>query len=266
MVGEFPLIQKESIRKKLTKVKKLIVTGATGGIGSEIARLASANDYKVGLIDTDEEKLTSLSKQINNSVPLLADVTSEESIKTALNNFSEIPDALVNCAGIVRYGSLLEQNPEDFTKVFEVNLLGCFIVSCAVVKLMVKNNSGTIVNVSSISGGKHPAIGTGAYAATKAGIVMLSEQMSLEWGKDGIRVNAISPGFINTGMSAPHYKDNQERKKRESMVPIGRLGKAEDIAKVALFLLSEDSSYIHGENILVDGGVMNTVLSNISRN
>ena len=90
--------------------------------------------------------------------------------------------------------------------------------------------------------------------------------MSLEWGKDGIRVNAISPGFINTGMSAPHYKDNQERKKRESMVPIGRLGKAEDIAKVALFLLSEDSSYIHGENILVDGGVMNTVLSNISRN
>jgi len=247
-------------------VKKLIVTGATGGIGSEIARLASANDYKVGLIDTDEEKLTSLSKQINNSVPLLADVTSEESIKTALNNFSEIPDALVNCAGIVRYGSLLEQNPEDFTKVFEVNLLGCFIVSCAVVKLMVKNNSGTIVNVSSISGGKHPAIGTGAYAATKAGIVMLSEQMSLEWGKDGIRVNAISPGFINTGMSAPHYKDNQERKKRESMVPIGRLGKAEDIAKVALFLLSEDSSYIHGENILVDGGVMNTVLSNISRN
>ena len=109
MAGEFPLIQKESIRKKLTKVKKLIVTGATGGIGSEIARLASANDYKVGLIDTDEEKLTSLSKQINNSVPLLADVTSEESIKTALNNFSEIPDALVNCAGIVRYGSLLEQ-------------------------------------------------------------------------------------------------------------------------------------------------------------
>ena len=166
----------------------------------------------------------------------------------------------------MRYGSLLEQNPEDFTKVFEVNLLGCFIVSCAVVKLMVKNNSGTIVNVSSISGGKHPAIGTGAYAATKAGIVMLSEQMSLEWGKDGIRVNAISPGFINTGMSAPHYKDNQERKKRESMVPIGRLGKAEDIAKVALFLLSEDSSYIHGENILVDGGVKNTVLSNISRN
>ena len=90
MVGEFPLIQKESIRKKLTEVKKLIVTGATGGIGSEIARLASANDYIVGLIDKDEEKLTSLSKQIDNSVPLLADVTSDESIKAALNNFSEI--------------------------------------------------------------------------------------------------------------------------------------------------------------------------------
>ncbi len=247
-------------------MKTLIVTGATGGIGSEIARLASINGYKVGLIDIDKEKLNSLSKEIDNSVPLLADITDKQSVDEALDKFSEIPDSLVNCAGIVRYGSLLEQKPEDFTKVFEVNLLGCFIVSCATVRLMVKNKAGTIVNVSSISGGKHPAIGTGAYAATKAGIAMLSEQMSLEWGTEGIRVNAISPGFINTGMSAMHYEDNQERRKRENMVPIGRLGKAEDVAKVALFLLSEDSSYIHGENILIDGGVMNSVLSNISRN
>jgi NAD(P)-dependent dehydrogenase (short-subunit alcohol dehydrogenase family) len=146
-----------------------------------------------------------------------------------------------------------------------VNLLGCFIVSCAVARLMKKKGSGNIVNISSISGGKHPAIHSGAYAASKAGVVMLSEQMSLEWGKEGIRVNAISPGFIDAGMSADHYVDPEEREKREGMVPIQKIGSAEDIANVVMFLLSDDSSYVHGENIVVDGGVMNSVLANIGR-
>ena len=144
-------------------------------------------------------------------------------------------------------------------------LLGSFIVGCAVAKLMKKKGEGNIVNISSISGGKHPAIHSGAYAAAKAGLVMLSEQMSLEWGKLGIRVNAVSPGFIDAGMSAAHYRDDAERKKREAMVPMQRIGTANDIAKVVMFLLSDDSSYVHGENILVDGGVMNSVLANIGR-
>ena len=107
--------------------------------------------------------------------------------------------------------------------------------------------------------------GYAAYAASKAGVVMLSEQMSLEWGKEGIRVNAISPGFIDAGMSSDHYVDPVERKKREGMVPIQKIGSAEDIANVVMFLLSDDSSYVHGENIVVDGGVMNSVLANIGR-
>ena len=146
-----------------------------------------------------------------------------------------------------------------------MNLLSGFIVSCAVAKLMKEKGEGNIINISSISGGKHPAIHSGAYAAAKAGLVMLSEQMSLEWGKLGIRVNAVSPGFIDAGMSAPHYRDETERKKREAMVPMQRIGSANDIAKVVMFLLSDDSSYVHGENILVDGGVMNSVLANIGR-
>jgi NAD(P)-dependent dehydrogenase (short-subunit alcohol dehydrogenase family) len=159
----------------------------------------------------------------------------------------------------------LEQNVQDFKDVIAVNLLSSFIVSCATAKLMEVKGAGNIINISSISGGKHPAIHSGAYAAAKAGLVMLSEQMSLEWGKLGIRVNAVSPGFIDAGMSASHYQDAEERKKREAMVPIQRIGTADDIAKVVMFLLSEDSSYIHGENILVDGGVMNSVLANIGR-
>ena len=246
--------------------KSILITGAGGGIGSEIALQASQQGYKIGLIDLNEKQLHEVGSNIPNSIVLPADVTDEESINKALMAFGETPSALVNCAGIVRFGSLLEQEVKDFRDVIEVNLLSSFIVGCAVAKLMEKEGQGNIINISSISGGKHPAIHSGAYAAAKAGLVMLSEQMSLEWGKLGIRVNAISPGFIDAGMSSSHYRDETERKKRESMVPIQRIGTADDIAKVVMFLLSEDSSYIHGENILVDGGVMNSVLANIGRN
>ena len=246
--------------------KSILITGAGGGIGSEIALQASQQGYKIGLIDLNEKQLHEVGLNIPNSIVLPADVTNEESINKALIAFGETPSALVNCAGIVRFGSLLEQEVKDFKDVIEVNLLSSFIVGCAVAKLMEKEGQGNIINISSISGGKHPAIHSGAYAAAKAGLVMLSEQMSLEWGKLGIRVNAISPGFIDAGMSSSHYRDKTERKKRESMVPIQRIGTADDIAKVVMFLLSEDSSYIHGENILVDGGVMNSVLANIGRN
>ena len=246
--------------------KSILITGAGGGIGSEIALQASQQGYKIGLIDLNEKQLREVGSNIPNSIVLPADVTNEESITKALIAFGETPSALVNCAGIVRFGSLLEQEVKDFKDVIEVNLLSSFIVGCAVAKLMEKEGQGNIINISSISGGKHPAIHSGAYAAAKAGLVMLSEQMSLEWGKLGIRVNTISPGFIDAGMSSSHYRDKTERKKRESMVPIQRIGTADDIAKVVMFLLSEDSSYIHGENILVDGGVMNSVLANIGRN
>ena len=246
--------------------KSILITGAGGGIGSEIALQASQQGYKIGLIDLNEKQLREVGSNIPNSIVLPADVTDEESINKALMAFGETPSALVNCAGIVRFGSLLEQEVKDFKDVIEVNLLSSFIVGCAVAKLMEKEGQGNIINISSISGGKHPAIHSGAYAAAKAGLVMLSEQMSLEWGKLGIRVNTISPGFIDAGMSSSHYRDKTERKKRESMVPIQRIGTADDIAKVVMFLLSEDSSYIHGENILVDGGVMNSVLANIGRN
>ena len=245
--------------------KSILITGASGGIGSEIAIQASQKGYKVGLLDLNKEVLEEVESKIPNSVALPTDVTDEKSVAETLKKFGETPSALVNCAGIVRFGSLLEQEIKDFKDVIEVNLLGSFIVGCAVAKLMKEKGEGNIINISSISGGKHPAIHSGAYAAAKAGLVMLSEQMSLEWGKLGIRVNAVSPGFIDAGMSAAHYRDDAERKKREAMVPMQRIGTANDIAKVVMFLLSDDSSYVHGENILVDGGVMNSVLANIGR-
>ena len=247
-------------------MKNLLVTGAAGGIGSEIALYASNSGYRVGLMDANNEKLNEISSSIKNSVSLPTDITKEESVKHALDLFGETPDGLVNCAGMVRFGSLLDQKVKDFEDVLSVNLLGCLIVSCAVARRMREKGSGNIINISSISGGKHPAIHSGAYAASKAGVVMLTEQMSLEWGREGIRVNAVSPGFIDSGMAAEHYADPGERQKRAEMVPIQKIGTARDIANVVMFLLSEESSYIHGENIVVDGGVMNSVLANIGRN
>ena len=139
-------------------MKNLLVTGAAGGIGSEIATSASKKGYRVGLIDQDSEKLKEVEAKIENSISLPADITKEESVKQALDIFGDTPDGLVNCAGIVRFGSLLDQKIEDFEDVINVNLLGCFIVSCSVARLMKKNGSGNIINISSISGGKAAAV------------------------------------------------------------------------------------------------------------
>ena len=120
-------------------MKNLLVTGAAGGIGSEIATYASKKGYRVGLMDANHEKLKEIEAEIENSISLPVDITSEESVKHALDIFAETPDGLVNCAGIVRFGSLLEQQVKDFEDVINVNLLGCFIVCCAVDRLMKKN-------------------------------------------------------------------------------------------------------------------------------
>ena len=113
-------------------------------------------------MDANLEKLEEIESKIENSISLPVDITSQESVKQALELFGETPDGLVNCAGIVRFGSLLEQSVKDFEDVINVNLLGCFIVSCSVARLMKERGSGNIINISSISGGKHPAIHSGA--------------------------------------------------------------------------------------------------------
>ena len=117
-------------------MKSILITGASGGIGSEIAIQTAADGYKVGLIDLNEEKLNELQSKIPNSIALPTDVTDEDSVNESIKKFGDTPSALVNCAGIVRFGSLLEQNIQDFKDVIEVNLLSSFIVSCATAKLM----------------------------------------------------------------------------------------------------------------------------------
>jgi NAD(P)-dependent dehydrogenase (short-subunit alcohol dehydrogenase family) len=170
----------------------------------------------------------------------------------------------VNNAGIVRFGPLIEQSAEAFRKVVDVNLVGCFITSKAVAKRMLKRGSGAIINLSSINA-THPGPGAGAYPATKAGVVSLTQHMSLEWGPGGLRINAIAPGFIDAGMSAPIYADTKVRALRGGAVPMRRLGTADDIANAVLFLASDLAGYINGHELVVDGGVVNSVLAQLPR-
>ena len=192
------------------------------------------------------------------------DVTNQESIKKAFEKFGEIPDLLVNNVGIVLFGPLEEHSVEDYSKSLNINLLGSFITSRILINDMIKRGNGSIINMSSVNG-VNPGIGIGAYPASKAGIISMTQQMAIEWGKFGIRVNCISPGFIDAGMSKPIYEDPKVRELRGGAGPSGRLGEADDIANAVLFLDSENASYVNGHNLVVDGGVISSVIAQLPR-
>jgi NAD(P)-dependent dehydrogenase (short-subunit alcohol dehydrogenase family) len=245
-------------------MKTMIVTGAGGGLGEQIALRASEAGYRVGLVDVDEQRVKAAAGRLSNAVGYRADTTNEADIEAVLDQFGDVPDVLVNNAGIVRFGPLLEQSVESFKKVVDVNLIGCFITARAVAKRMVKRGSGSIINITSINA-VHPGPGAGAYPASKAAVASLTQHMSLEWGPLGLRVNAIAPGFIDAGMSAPIYADPKVRKLRGGAVPMRRLGLADDIANAALFLASDQAAYINGHELVVDGGVVNSILMQLTR-
>ena len=245
-------------------MKQLIVTGAGGDLGAAIATLASAQGYRVGVLDINADLVAPVADGIDNAIPLVADITDQVSVEAAFDAFGEAPDVLVNNAGLVRFGPLVEQSVQDFQDVVNVNLVGTYIVSRTAANLMLANGGGAIVHITSM-GGIHPAPGGGAYGATKAGLAQLTELMSVEWGPGGIRVNAVAPGFIDAGMSAPFFKDPEVRKQRSKGVPVRRLGTAEDVANTVMFLASDDASYISGQELAVDGGVINSVLAQLPR-
>jgi NAD(P)-dependent dehydrogenase (short-subunit alcohol dehydrogenase family) len=245
-------------------MKTMMVTGAGAGIGAAIAAAAAANGYRVAVCDIDGERAKSVAAGLSGALGFQLDVSREADVERVLDALEAVPDALVNNAGIVRFGPLLELSVENFRAVLDVNLLGVFVCSRAVARRMAPRRSGVIVSMSSINA-THPGPGAGAYPATKAAVVSLTQQMSLEWAGSGLRVNAVAPGFIDAGMSAPIYANPRVRELRGSAVPQQRLGTAEEVAAAVLFLCSEQASYINGHELIVDGGVVNSVLSRLPR-
>ena len=264
-------------------IRQAVVTGAGSGIGRAIALAAASAGYRVGVLDHDAASAVAVAAAINGrangnangngesggpereAVPLVADVADEAAVEIALDAFGAVPDLWVNNAGIVRFGPLADQTVADWRAVVDVNLTGTFVgARAAARRMMAAGLAGSIVNITSMNG-VAPGPNAGAYGATKAAVALLTQQMALEWGPQGIRVNAVAPGLIDAGMSEPIYSDPEFRERRGSKVPLGRLGTAEDVAAVVLFLASPGAAYVTGQNLLVDGGVTSNIIGQLPR-
>jgi NAD(P)-dependent dehydrogenase (short-subunit alcohol dehydrogenase family) len=253
----------------------MVVTGAGRGLGAAIAAAAIAAGYRVAAVDIDfpapdgttgpnGEVAAGESADDDGVHRYSASVADESAVAAVFDRFGT-PDVVVNNAGIVRFGPLVDQDAARFREVLEVNLVGAYVVAGAAARRwMAEHRPGVVVNITSMNG---VAAGpnAGAYGASKAGLAMLTSQMAIEWGPHGIRVNAVAPGLIDAGMSEPIYADPATRRAREAKVPLGRLGTAADIAEVVLFLASDKAAYIHGQNIVVDGGVTGSVIAHLPR-
>jgi NAD(P)-dependent dehydrogenase (short-subunit alcohol dehydrogenase family) len=243
-----------------------IVTGGAKGLGAAICQLAASQGYRLGVLDLRREDCAALIATLPGTghVALQADVTDEQAMRAAFDEFGVTPDVMVNNAGIVRFGSLLEQSVADFRASVEVNLVGTYIGAREAGLRMVARGRGAIVNMTSLNA-VTPGPGAGAYPAAKAGVAKLTEHLSLELGPLGIRVNCVAPGFIDGGMSTPVYADPRVRQLRGGAVPLRRLGLVEEVAKAVMWLASDDASYVTGHQLVVDGGVAHSVLLQLPR-
>ena len=238
--------------------KSALVTGAAGGLGLAIARRLAADGCRVGLIDIDGDGAVRAAAEIEGAAGFCCDVTSEEAVVAAFGwfeaTFGGPPDLLVNNAGIVRFGDPLDYPVEDFRRVVEVNLVGVFLMSREAGRRMAARGSGAIVNITSLNA-IQPRPDMGAYPATKAAVAKLTEQFALALGPRGVRVNAVGPGFVYVGMSTPIFCNPEVRAERGRAVPAGRIGTPEEVAAAVSFLASEQAGFIHGQHLMVDGGM-----------
>lgn len=240
--------------------KVAFITGAGGGMGKADALLLAREGATVVVTDIQEDRVAEVAKEINESggkaVAYRHNVTSQEDWTTITDDviakFGKI-DVLVNNAGVSHEKSFESTTIDEWQKVMNINLTSMFIGTKTIIPYMKKNHGGSIVNISSIAG-LTGGSGSGPYTASKGAVRMLTKALAVDYAKYNIRANSIHPGFIATPMTTQMFADEKMRSWFESMTPLPRLGEAEDIANAVLFLASDDSSYITGVEIPVDGG------------
>ena len=237
------------------KDKKVLITGATGGIGKALVNKFSLLGANILATGTKNEKLDLLKKEFSNINILKFDISEHSKIEEFIENvFSQLTglDILINNAGINLDNLSLRMSDDQWKKVVDVNLGSTFFLTKYAIKKMLKNKYGRIVNITSIVG--HTGnLGQSNYAASKAGIVGMSKSLAIEYAKKNITINCVSPGFIQTAMT-DNILENIKAV-LTSKIPMSRLGSGEDVANTVAFLSSDASSYITGETIHVNGGM-----------
>ncbi|MFQ3543365.1 3-oxoacyl-[acyl-carrier-protein] reductase [Halobacillus rhizosphaerae] len=238
-----------------------LVTGASRGIGRAIALELAAKGAKVAVnFAGSEGKAEEVVQEIKNlggeAIKIQANVSNSDDvkrmIKTAVDEFGRL-DILVNNAGITRDNLLMRMKEEEFDEVIDINLKGVFLCTKAVTRQMMKQKYGRIINIASIVGvSGNP--GQANYVAAKAGVIGLTKSAAKELAARNIQVNAVAPGFISTDMT--DALTEEQRKKMLEMIPLNRLGSAEDVSRVVRFLATEDAAYMTGQTLHVDGGMV----------
>ncbi|MDY3928673.1 MAG: 3-oxoacyl-ACP reductase FabG [Clostridia bacterium] len=235
-------------------MKNVLITGGTRGIGASCAELFSKNGYRVFVIyHSDKEKAQKLCERIN-CISYRADICSYEQIEKTVKDITEkygSIEVLINNAGIAQQKLFIDTDSADWGKMIDTNLTGTYNVTNVVIKSMIKNHSGSIVNVSSIWG----VCGASCevhYSAAKSGIIGFTKALAKEVGLSGIRVNCVAPGIIDTEMNNHLSRDDIKEICEE--IPMGRVGKPDECAELIYFLASEKASYITGQTVEINGG------------
>lgn len=243
--------------------RRALVTGAGSGIGRSVAAALATAGAEVVAVDRDAASLSDRGL----STPALRSETCDISSESAVEALAERVgpcDIVVNAAGIIRPGALADVDLADWNALIAVNLTGYLLISRAFAAGMVERGGGALVHVASISG-THAQANSGAYSASKAALIVMSQQLALELGPQGIRSNTVSPGMVRTPMTEEYYQAPGVAERRDRAVPIGRVALPEDIADVVVFLSSDRARYVTGADIVVDGGFTTTLMSWVPR-
>ncbi|MFP1632713.1 SDR family NAD(P)-dependent oxidoreductase [Zhengella sp. ZM62] len=246
--------------------KVAVVTGAGGGIGKAIATAFRDAGARVALLDLNAATLEAAARETGGKA-ILCDVTSDDSVEQAVEAVKGAfgaADILVNNAAFLKPGNLDTVEIADWQRMLDVNLTGYLRCAQRFGAAMLERGSGSLVHVGSISG-QHQQAYSNAYSASKAAVSMLSRQLAHEWGPRGVRSNVVSPGLVRTPLSEAFYAHEPTRVAREAVVPLRRIGHVSDIADAVLFFASGRAGYVTGQEIIVDGGYSQTLMSHVPR-
>ena len=238
------------------KNTNVVLTGATGGIGNSILDTLVSAEANVLATGTNEEKLNTIKSKYQSVKVKKFDISKHKEIENFINETNDEMenkiDILINNAGVTNDNLSIRMKEDEWKRVIDINLTSTFLLSKHVIKKMLKNKKGKIINITSVVG--HTGnIGQANYTASKAGLVAMSKSFALEYGKKNININCVSPGFITTDMT--NKIDENYKETLKSKIPLDKFGDPKDVANTVLFLCSNLSDYITGETIHVNGGM-----------